>query len=82
MKTACNADPRDGPLRLDFDEDGCRLCNQDDDNDGVADEVDYYPLDPTRSEFGGQRNHCWWWSYPATFFGMRPRQRPTCLIVR
>ena len=30
-------------------------CDADDDNDGVSDELDFYPLDSSRTKYGGQR---------------------------
>gem|GEM_PF-1204322 len=30
-------------------------CDTDDDNDGVSDELDFYPLDSSRTKYGGQR---------------------------
>ena len=30
-------------------------CDADDDNDGVSDELDFYPLDASRTQYGGQR---------------------------
>ena len=30
-------------------------CDADDDNDGVSDELDFYPLDSSRTQYGGQR---------------------------
>ena len=43
-------------LSPDYDNDSIPDCvDEDDDNDGVIDQLDFYPKDFTRSRFGGQR---------------------------
>jgi len=53
----CGSDPLDSAsLSLDTDSDQSPDCSDsDDDNDGVSDELDFYPLDGNRTQYGGQR---------------------------
>jgi hypothetical protein len=53
----CGSDLNDGDsLSSDFDNDSLPDCvDEDDDNDGVIDPLDFYPKDYSRSQFGGQR---------------------------
>ena len=53
----CGSDPLDAAsLSLDTDGDKFPDCSDsDDDNDGVSDELDFYPLDGNRTQYGGQR---------------------------
>ena len=53
----CGSDPDDADsLSADQDQDLIPDCkDDDDDNDGVIDLLDFYPLDESRSDFGGQR---------------------------
>ena len=54
---ACGSDPLDATsLSADNDSDQTPDCQDvDDDNDGVSDELDFYPLDSSRTKYGGQR---------------------------
>jgi hypothetical protein len=53
----CGSNPEDASsISADFDEDLIPDCaDEDDDNDGIIDAVDFYPYDPNRSNFGGQK---------------------------
>ena len=58
-------------LSPDYDNDSLPDCvDEDDDNDGVIDQLDFYPKDFTRSRFGGQKStyRSWWWTLSIEFF--------------